>query len=204
MPIDKRVIYTIQNFRKVAYHHYGRSPFSLFRFIYYSLFRLNAFLVFEKDLRRTLPEVDLDPGNRFILPSLEELERVRQGKDLPREFFSDHIHNAKVCCIGLCGDELAYIHWVYSKGEYSRFVILGQDVCEINHVTTLPRFRGKKISMKALEYASKTLQSMGCKKVVVVVHKNNIAFIKNIKSLDFKETKRIRAIGPFNRKVPVS
>ncbi len=54
-----------------------------------------------------------------------------------------------------------------------------------------------------LEYSFKSLQKLGYKKVAVVVHENNIAFIKNIKRLDFKETKRIRTIGPFNRKISV-
>lgn len=203
MQIHKKIIFTIRNFNEIAYHHYGQSPFRLIRFVYYSLFRVNTFLVFEKDLRREFPEIDLDPGIRIISPSLEELDRLRKDKYLPREFFSDQIHNAKTCCIGFCGEEIAYVHWVYSKGEYSRFVILDPDVCEINHVATLPRFRGRKLSMMMLEYAFKSLQKLGYKKVAVVVHENNIAFIKNIKRLNFKETKRIRTIGPFNRKVPV-
>lgn len=203
MYIHKKIIFIIKNIKKTAYHHYGRSPFSFIRLIYYSLFRVNTFLVFESDLRRELPEIGFDTKIRLISPSLEELDRLRQGKDLPIEFFCDQIHNAKTCCIGLSGGEIACVHWVYSKGEYSRFVILGQDVCEINHFAILPRFRGRKWSMMMLEYSFKSLQKLGYKKVAVVVHENNIAFIKNIKRLDFKETKRIRTIGPFNRKISV-
>lgn len=203
MQVHRKILYTITNFKQTAYHHYGRSAFSFIRLVYYSLFRVNTFLLFEKDLGRKLSEVQCDPEIRCTSPSLKELDHLRQGKDFPREFFCDQIHNAKTCCIGFCGEEVAYVHWVYSKGEYSRFVILSEDVCEINHVATLPKFRGRKLSMMMLEYASKSLQGLGYKRIALVVHENNIAFIKNIKRLDFRETKRIRSIGPFNWKVPV-
>jgi len=203
VPIHKKLAHTIRNFRSIAYHHYGRSPWSYVRFIYYSLFRANTFLVFERDLRRELPDVELPPGIEIASPSLEDLGRLREGRDLPREFFCDQLHDARTCCVGFCDGEIAYVHWVYSKGEYSRFLNLGQDVCEINHVTTLPSFRGRRLSMTMLERASRSLQRAGYKKVVLVVHENNVAFIKNLERLGFEKTTRIRTIGPFNRKVSV-
>lgn len=201
--INKKLLFTLKNFKKTAYHYYGDSPLSLVRFIYYSVFRVNTFLVFEHDLRREVPDVALDPQIKIITPALEELDRLRKGKDLPREFFYDQIHNVKRCCLAFYGGEIAYIHWVYSKGDYSRFLKLSDGVCEINYLTTLPKFRGRKLSSKMLAYAFKFLQKSGYNKVVVVVHENNVAFIKNIKRLDFKETKRIKTFGPFNRKTTV-
>jgi ribosomal protein S18 acetylase RimI-like enzyme len=164
---------------------------------------VNTFLVFEYDLRREIPGVELDSQIRVIEPTLKELDRLRQERDLPREFFCDKINNGKRCCLAFYREEIAYIHWVYSKDDYSRFLVLSEDVCEINHVATLPRFRGRKLASKMLAYASKGLQGLGYKKVVVVVHQNNVAFIKNIRRLDFIETKRIKTLGPFNRKVIV-
>lgn len=201
--INKKLFFTFKNFKKTAYHYYGNSPFSLIRFVYYSLFRVNTFLVFENDLSGEVPEIELDSQIKIVMPTLEELDRFRKDKDLPREFFYDQIHNVKRCCLAFYGEEIAYIHWVYSRGDYSRFLTLRDDVCEINYLTTLPRFRGKKLSSKMVAYASKSLQKAGYKKVVVVVHENNVAFIKNIRRLNFKETKRVKTLGPFNRKLTV-
>lgn len=203
MHIIKKLIFTIKNLKQTAYHYYGDSPFSLIRLVYYSLFRVNTFLVFENDLRGEIPRVELDSQIRVIEPTVEEFDRLRQERDLPREFFCDKIYEAKRCCLAFYREEIAYIHWVYSKGEYSRFLVLSEHVCEINHVVTLPSFRGRKLSSTMLAYASKVLQGLGYKKVVVVVHQNNVAFIKNIRRLDFIETKRIKTLGPFNRKVIV-
>jgi GNAT superfamily N-acetyltransferase len=201
--IFKKLLFTFRNFKKTAYHYYGNSPLSLLRFVYYSFFRVNTFLVFENDLRGEVPEIELDPKMKVLMPALEELDRVRKGKDLPREFFYDQIHNVKTCLLGFYGGEIAYIHWIYFKGDYSRFLILGEGVCEINYLTTLPKFRGKKLSSMMLAYASKSLQKAGYKKIVVVVHQNNIAFIKNVRRLAFKETRHIKTLGPFNRKIIV-
>lgn len=201
--IVKKLLFTFKNFKKTAYHYYGKSPLSLVRFVYYSLFRVNTFLVFENDLRGEVPEIEFDPNVKVLTPTLEELDRLRKGKDLPREFFYDQIHNVKTCLLALYGGEIAYIHWIYSKGDYSRFLIFGEDVCEINYLTTLPKFRGKKLSSMMLAYASKNLQKAGYKKVVVVVHQNNVAFIKNVRRLAFKETRHIKTLGPFNRKIVV-
>lgn len=201
MSINKKLLFTAKNLKKTVYHHYGKSPFSFIRFIYYSLLRINTFIVFESDLRRVISKAEVDSEFRFIVPTMEELASLRQGKELPREFFCDEIYDAKTCCIALHGEDLAHIHWVYSKNDYSRFLVLSEGVCEINHVATLPKFRGRKLSLRMLSYSFKVLHASGYKRIVVVVHQNNVAFIKIIRRLEFVEKVRIKTLGPFNRKI---
>lgn len=203
MWIYRKLLFTVRNFKKTAYHHYGPSPLSFIRLIYYGLFRINTFLVYVKELDGAIGEVVEDGNLKIITPSLAELDRIRQGKELPREFYCDRIYQAKQCYVGLYRGQLAYIHWMYMKGDYSRFLLLDEGICEINHVTTLPGFKGRKLSSKILAHALKSLGSHGCKKVAVVVHQNNVAFIKSICHLEFVERRRVVTIGPFNRKVTV-
>jgi len=198
-----KFIYTFQNFKKIAYHHYGDHPASLIKFIYYTFLRINTFIVFEYDLTAPLPQAQLDVKFKVIQPTMEELDHLRSGKDLPREFYYDQLHRANRCHIALYENEMAYIHWLYSEGDYSRFLKLRQGVAEINYVTTLPKFRGKKLSSQMLVYTARFLQGLGYKKAVIVVHENTIALIKNLKNTGFREVRRMKAIGPLNRKVHV-
>jgi len=198
-----KVIFTFHNFKKIAYHHYGDHPASLIKFIYYTFLRINTFIIFECDLTALLPQAQLDVIFKVIQPTMEELDRLRSGKVLPREFYYDQLHKVSRCHIALYENEMAYIHWLYSEGDYSRFLKLRQGVAEINYVTTLPKFRGKKLSSQMLIYASRHLQKLGYKKAVIVIHHNTVAFIKNVKEAGFKEVGRLKAMGPFNRKVTV-
>jgi hypothetical protein len=198
-----KIAFTLKNFKEIAYHHYGNSPLSLVKFVYYSVFRINTFIVFERDLTGALPEINLGPEYNVLKPTTDELDRIRNGKVLPREFYYDKFHKVKTCYLALYHNEIAYIHWVYFKGDSSRFLRLGDGVAEINYVTVLPRFRGKKLSCEMLCYTSRDLKALGYKKVVVVVHENTIALIKNLKQAEYREVRRIKVLGPFSRKIHV-
>lgn len=198
-----KIFFTLKNLKRISYHHYGNSPFSIVKFIFFSFFRMNTFIVFECDLEKPLLPTMLDSNFKVIRPSMEELDRLRKDKDFPREFFYDQFHKVRTCYLALYEDEIAYIHWVYFKGDDSRFLKLREDAAEINYVTTLPGFRGKKLSSQMLIYTARSLQESGYKKLIIVVHENTIALIKNLKGTGFRETRRIKTIGPFNRKVQV-
>jgi len=199
----KKLLSTTSNFKKTAYHHYGHSPLSLLKFMYYSGIRINTFIVYENDLTKELCEHNLETDFRVVKPTMEELKKIRSGMDLSREFYYDRIYNAKTCYLAFKDDKVAYIHWVFFKGDYSRFLILRDGIAELNYNTTMPEFRGIWLSAKMMAYISKDLQEEGYKKVMGVIHEFNIPSIKCIKRAGFVEVARIRAPGPFNRKLAV-
>ena len=199
----KKLKLTIKDFRKTAYHHYGNSPLSYFKFLYYSGLRINTFFVYENDLTRELPPHNLDPEFEVIKPSLEELDKIRSGKGLPREFYYDELLNVRTCYLAFCNGQLAYIHWLFFKGDYSRFLILSDGVAELNYNTTLPGFQGRRLSAKMMAYISKDLQNSGYTKVMGIIHEENIPSIKCILQAGFKETGHFKALGPLHRRLKV-
>ena len=147
---------------------------------------------------------NIDPDFRVVKPTIEELDKIRTGKDLPREFYYDKIYNAKTCYLALKDDQIAYIHWVLFRGDYSRFLNLSDGVAELNYNTTLPEFRGHSLAAKVMAYISKDLQRIGYKKLMGVVHEFNYPQNKCMLKAGFEEVTRIKALGPFNRKLTVS
>jgi len=123
--------------------------------------------------------------------------------DLPREFYYDRIYNAKTCYLAFKDDKVAYIHWVLFKGDYSRFLNLSDGVSELNYNTTLPEFRGHSLATKMMAYISKDLKQIGYKKLMGVVHEFNYPQNKSMIKAGFNELTRIRALGPFNRRLAV-
>jgi len=199
----KKLKFTLKHFKRTVYHHYGKSSLSYLKFLYYSGLKINTFFVYENDLMRELPPHNLDPEFEVIKPTLEELRNIRIGKNLPREFYYDELLNIRACYLAFYKGELAYIHWLFFKGDYSRFLILSDRVAELNYNTTLPEFRRRRLSAKMMAYISNDLQDSGYEKVMGVIHEGNIASIKCILQAGFKETRHIKALGPLHRKLKV-
>jgi len=199
----KKLMVTLKDFRKTAFHHYGHSPLSYIKFLYYSALRINTFIIYANDLTKKLPPINLEPGYEVLKPTLEELHNIRLGKTLPREFYYDKMYKVQTCYLAFYKSELAYIHWVFFKRDHSRFLILGDDVAELNYNTTLPKFRGQWLSAKMMTYISKDLQNSGYKKVMGIIHEFNYPSIKCIKQAGFREIGRIKALGPFHKKLKV-
>ncbi len=198
-----KLIFTLTNFKKTAYNHYGNNWLSLPKFIYYSLFNINTFILLGTELDVELPPYHIDPKFSIIKPTLKELADLRRGKDLPREFYYDQIHGVKRCYLALQGDEIAYIHWLYFKGDHNRFLKLSDGVAEFNYNTTLPNFRGQGLMASMMAYILRDLQKDGYKKAVGLANEGNIAAIKSAKKAGLRELQRIRTIGPFNRGIRV-
>lgn len=200
-----KFLITLMNIRKTAYHHYGNNFLSVPKFIYYSLFVINTFIIFEIRLKREigLQWVPVDPEFRVIKPSIGELSEIRRNKNLPREFYYDEIHGVKRCYIALNGDEIAYIHWVYVKGDYNRFLVLADGVAELNYNTTLPKFRGRRLMAKMMGYILRDLKAEGFTRVVGVVNAKNPPALKAMRRAGFSEIGKIRTVGPFSKKVEV-
>jgi len=196
----RKLIVTLQDFKKTAYHHYGENPISLLKFLYYSGMRINTFYVYENDLTRELPYHNLGPEYTVLKPSLEQLAKIREGKDLPREFYYDKIYNLRTCYIVLKGVELAKIYWVIFKNDYNRFLILEDKTAELNYNTTLPKFRGKQLMAKMMAYISAELKEMGYQKAMGVIHELNSPALRAIENAGFKRVGSIKTLGPFNRR----
>ena len=182
---------------------YGKGVRPWLNFIYYGLFRINRFRIFRVNLEdRTDSEFDV-PGVEFFNFQPKELDPLRSVKDLPREFFCDQFHKVSGCCMATFDGEIAYIHWVYLQGDFSRFLKIGRDSAEINYVITLPEYRGHGISSAAFKYSMQTLKQQGIRNLFAVVHDENIASIKSFTRAGFTEVGNTFSFGQFNRKVSV-
>lgn len=199
-----KAIYTFKNFKNTAYHHYGKNYFSILRMVYNGFFRINTFVIYEKILDDSVIPITLNPMYKIIKPTLEELNSIRKNRELPREFYYDQFHGVKNCYVVLYKDQPVYIHWVYKKGDPNRFLKLDEDVGEFNYNTTLPEFRGQKLMEKAIIYMMNDLKNDGFKKVVGVVNILNPAATKSVIAVGFKEVRKIKTIGYFNKKYTIS
>jgi len=198
-----KLLLTIKEFKRTAYHHYGRDPLSLLNFIYYSGIRINTFYVFENDLARELPEHNLESAYRVVKATAEDLAGIREGGGVPREFYCDKIYHATTCYLTFKENDLAHIYWVFFKGDYSRFLVLGDGVAELNFNTALPNFRGNRLMAKMMGYISKDLKEGGYKKVMGVIHELNYPAIKSAEAAGFKKIANLKALGPIHRKLRV-
>lgn len=192
------------NYLKSTVHsNWGTGVRAWFYFIFYALFRVNRFVIMKNSIEnKDVAEIDL-PGVTFDIPSLEEIAFLQSQEELPREFYCDQYHKVSSCCVAKVDGELAYIHWVYLKGDFSRFLRIGSDSAEINYVLTLPKYRGRRISTAAFNYSMLALKQKGVKNIFAVVHDKNIASIKSFERAGFMEVGSIYSLCQFNRKVSV-
>jgi hypothetical protein len=189
--------------QKTAHYYYGHNTLSLVKFLYYSLFSLNGFIIYGADLSKDLPLYPLGSDIQVIKPTQEELDNLREGLDLPREFYFDRIHQVNKCYLALCQGEIAYIHWVYVKGDPSRFLRLSNGVAELNYNTTLQKFRGFGLMGKMMAYISRDLKEEGYRKVVGVIHEKNLPACRSAEKAGWSQMARIRTLGPFNKRLSV-
>ncbi len=202
-PIWEKLLSTIRTLNRTAVHHYGPGFSSTLRFLVNSLFKVSVFRILSRDLNEEIPDLPLDAEFHVIKPTLEELDRLRSGRELPREFYYDQFHGVTKCYVALAGEEIAYIHWIYRKGDPNRFLNLGDGVAELNYNTTLPRFRRRGLAGQMLVFIMWDLQAEGYKKVVGVANKENIAQIKACEKAGWRITGTITAVGPFNRRIRI-
>lgn len=194
----------VSHLRTTVASIYGTGFRAWFNFFYYAFFRVNRFKVLKNDLHGDLPRRVPVSGLTLHYPRIEELDSFRHGKELPREFHCDTFQRVKRCCIGTFQGELAYIHWIYGRGDFSRFLSINNDQsAEINYVITLPAFRGKGISAAALIDTIWALKDEGYEHVFAVVHEENVASIKSFVRAGFQEWASIRTLGMINLRIRV-
>jgi len=182
---------------------YGNGIGAWGSYIYYALFRINKFKILQAKLDEPLVELTCHPDVTLLNPPICELELLRSRENLPREFYCNQFQKVNSCMIALVNGDIAYIHWVYHEGEFSRFLKIGSDSAEINYVITLPEYRGRGIAATAFIRSMTNLKKQGIKKVFAVVHEENIASIKSFIRAGFVEVGNTFSIGPFNRKKSV-
>jgi len=189
--------------KKTSEQHYGTGVWSLFKFAYYSGLCRNTFIVFSMNLDQAVRPHELDSRFSVLKPTAEELDRLREGKDLTREFFYDRMHGVRHCYLVMCGDEIAGIHWVYVKGDPNRFLKLNEGVAEVNYLTTTGGFRGNGLMGKMMAYSANELRNEGYRRLVCVIHQKNEPAIRNALWVGLREVGRIRTFGPFNPTMPI-
>lgn len=182
---------------------YGTGATAWLNFIYYGLFRINKFKILHADLEDILEEKPELPFVSISYPTISELDSLRTNRNLPREFFCDQFQRVSKCCVAKVDGELAYIHWVYFAGDFSRFLRVDKYSAEINYVITLPDYRGRGICTGAIMHTMLHLKKQDIKYLFAVIHEENVASIKSFSRAGFAEIGSIRSLGPFNRNLNV-
>lgn len=179
---------------------YGSGAQKYVKFLYYSLFRVNTFVVMFADKKTmsgctgTVQELDW----REI--SLESLASYRQGRQLPREYHVDEMGWSRRC-FGVWEDGApCHIHWVHQGKDHSRFLKLGDADAEINHIVTMPGQRGKGLCAKAIRRTLWQLFDEGIERVYSVVHSENVASCKALAKAGMRPLMTLHSVGPFNFK----
>lgn len=183
--------------------HYGSGASGLVKFLYFSLLRVNTFVVFCQNCQHGVATKNNQDPLTVERKALKVLEHVRKSKELPKEFYCDKTHGTSDFFLGIWDGVPAYIHWVFHSGSKSRFLEIGKGCCEINYMLTLPDFRKKKICTKVIQYTTRLLAKDGIKMVYCVVHSQNVASIKAVQRAGMVEFKRIKSLGPFNFRIKV-
>jgi ribosomal protein S18 acetylase RimI-like enzyme len=182
----------------------GPSVIRYWNFFFYTLFRVNTFNVYAFDLTQEMAPVEPVEGFTILQPTLQELEQMRVGRDFPREFYFDQSQGLTTCHIAMKGSEPAYIHWICTQKDHSRFFRLGKGVVRITNVTTLPEFRGQKLMSRMFVFTLADLKKKGYRSVIACIHSENIASIKSILKAGYRQIGTIRTLGRFNRKMTIT
>ena len=200
---DSGLLARIKTIRTTVHNFYGTGMFAYVKYLYYGLFRVNTFVVFELPLVREFEEKPLGDDVVLVKPSLQELERIRQGRDLPKAFSMDKIDGLRCCYLLLKNGEPVYIHWISYHGDKSRFVRLGKKTTRITYIFTMPEHRGAGYYYKMIPLTANELRTQGIEKLVTVIHDGNISAIKSVTKAGFREYARVKSLGPFNKTIDV-
>jgi len=170
--------------------------------LYSNYFHILTFILYKRELDDGFSGIMLDGDYRCVEGSLHLLNRERDGrKDLPREFYIDKTHGGKLFYLVYRIDKLAYIHWIFRKGEYSRFFdIQDESTVEFNYNITLPEFRGNRLQAKSMNYICEDLRKKGYKRAVGAVSVGNVLSIKGMNRTGLKEFKRVKSYFSFVKK----
>lgn len=199
---DRSLMDRITTVKSTVESLYGKGWFSYVKYLYYGL-KVNTFVVYELPLDREFAEKPIGEDVILLKPSTEELDRIREGRTLPKAFHIDKTDGIKCCYLLIRNGEPAYIHWISYHGDKSRFVKLGKKTTRITYIFTMPEHRGEGYYFKMIPATANELRKQGIEKLVTVIHDGNISAIKSVTKAGFKEYARIKALGPFNKTIDV-
>ena len=200
---DRSLMDRITTVKSTVESFYGKGWFAYVKYLYYGLMRVNTFVVFELPLDREFVEVPIGDDVTMLKPTTEELDRIREGRNLPKAFYIDKTEGIKCCYLLVKNGEPVYIHWISYHGDKSRFVRLGKKTTRITYIFTLPEHRGEGYYYKMIPVTANELRKQGIEKLVTVIHDGNISAIKSVTKAGFREYARIKALGPINRTLDV-
>jgi GNAT superfamily N-acetyltransferase len=198
---DISLLDRIATVRNTVENFYGKGVFAYVKYLYYGLFRVNTFVVFELPLDRDFEEKPLGDDVVMLKPTLEELERIREGRNLPKAFSMDKIDGLRCCYLLLKNEEPVYIHWIGYHGDKSRFVRLGPKTTRITYIFTVPEHRGGGYYYKMIPITANELRKQGMERLITIIHDGNISAIKSVTKAGFREVTRMKALGQFNRTI---
>jgi len=179
---------------------YGTGVQKYVKFLYYSIFRINTFVVMFADKNSLEGYADMFPELDWKEISLKSLDSYRQGKQLPREYYVDEMGWSRRC-FGVWEDGTpCHIHWVHQGEDHSRFLKLGDADAEINHIVTMPGQRGKGLCAKAIRLTLRQLFDEGVERVYSVVHSENVASCRALAKAGMRPLMTLHSVGPFNFK----
>lgn len=197
----RKILSVIDDIKENSRYHYPDQRFAILRYLYFSLFRINRFHVFERDLTDEVPPFQFEPPFRIeIKTDADELRQICDRHNMPRECYYADILDLHICFLLYHEEEIALLYWISLPGQYSRFFKLNPKTAELYYVTTLPGFRGYGLSEKIAHFAAHYLHHEGFDKAVVVIHESNISSIKPIVRAGFNQVRSFVSIGPFNLK----
>lgn len=152
-------------------------------------FTITKFILYKRNLDEEYLGIELDPDYNVIIDDFDFLNEMRlKRNDLPREFYIDKTHGGRHFYVVLKGEEIAYIHWVLLKGDYSRFFNLKDgNTVELNYNITLPVFRGNRLMAKTINFICHDLKKKGYRTLVGAVSKGNILSHKSMHKAGFYE-----------------
>ena len=173
--------------------------------IYLNYCHIQSFILYEQSLDDNFLGISLEPEFKCIKGNIDLLNKIRKNrKDLPREFYIDESHGGNFFYLVYCQKEVAYIHWIFRKGEYSRFFDIHDDkTVEFNYNFTLPKFRGNRLQAKTMNYISKELKAKGYKKTLGAVASTNILSKKGMNRTGHKEFKIVNSYFSYVKKTKI-
>jgi hypothetical protein len=189
------------------YIYFSRKGFkdTLLR-LYSNYFHVLNFILYKRDICDGFTGISLEPQFRCIESDLDLLRKERKAnRNLPREFYIDQSHGGKFFYLVYHENEIAYIHWIFRRGEYSRFFSIQDDaIFEFNYNFTLPKFRGNRLQAKTMNYICEDMKRKGFKIALGAVSTGNILSVKGMAKTGLKEFRRVHSYFSFVKKTKVS